>query len=233
MKCPSCNSTIPPDSDICPACFSQVQPTQEPLTPPRPTAPRANPREVEKQPEALRKTREGRRQAPPRENATRSNVEGHFSARVSKKPLILVAGILAAIILVAIGYVVLDNRQAPVPPVAKETPAPAPEAPAPEKPAAEQPAPAEAKPAPAPPVPDKKAVAKKASSSRTKRPAVKEAQPAPKQTWTYNPVPAQPAPKPAPAPKQKAGIAGWLDKTLGPEVPVTPPVQAGDAKNGM
>jgi hypothetical protein len=72
------------------------------------------------------------------------------------------------------------------------------------------------------------------SSSRIKKAAVKEAQPqpAPKQ-WTYKPQ-TQPAPQPQQKQaQQKGGISGFLDRALGPEKPVTPPPQTGDAKYGM
>lgn len=207
MKCRSCNAIIPDDIDICPACFSQIQTTPEPLVPPPPAAPRANPRPVEIRSEASRKTQEGGSRTPLLENATTGNSRGRFSRQVPKKGLFLVTGILAVIILVLAGYMVLGNRQAPVPPpVAKEQPAPASETQAPEKPA-------EVK--PTPPVHQEKEK-KTAKASTPKTPAA----PAPK-AWTYRP---DPQPKPASKPQaQRNGIGVWLDRTLGPEKPVTQP----------
>ncbi len=222
MKCPSCNATIPSDSDICPACFAQIQTAQEPLTPPCTSAPVANPREVENQSEASSRAHEGNRQAPPSENATGGNSEGHFSRASSKKSLFLVTGILAVIAGILAGYVVLGNRQAPVPPppVAKEQPAPekpAEQAPETQAPGAEAPEkPTEAKPAqaPSPPV-QKKTVKKVPKASPAPAPAPE------RKAWTYRP---DPQPKPAPKPQaQRNGIGAWLDRTLGPEKPVTQP----------
>lgn len=232
MKCPNCNAIIPDDTDICPACFSPVQTAPKPVAPPRASSPVANPRPVENRSEPSSRSREGQQCTPPRENVTTGNTQGRFSPRSPKKPLILVAGILAVIILAAVGYITLANRQAPVPvPVAKEQPAPAPETQA-QTPAEQTPAPekaAEAKPeqtqAPkASPAPKKKVVRKAPAKTQAPAPA-----PAPSSKWTYRPDP-QPA-KPAPAPVQKkAGIGAWLDRTLGPEKPVTPPPEVNDSR---
>jgi len=208
MKCPACNAIIPSDSDICPACFSPIETAQEPLAPPPPAATRANPREVENQSEASWKTQEGHRQAPPRENTVRGNTEGRFSARVPRKGLFLAIGILAVIIIAVGGYMTM-NRQAPVPPtpVAKEQPAPAPEKPE------------EANPAPV--HQEKKTVVKKAPKASVPKVQTPAPAPTPK-AWTYRPDPVPP--KPAPKPQaQRNGIGAWLDRTLGPEKPVTQP----------
>lgn len=233
MKCPSCNAIIPDQTDICPACFSQVQIAPEPLAPPPPAAPVANPREVENRSEASSRSHEGNRQAPPSKNVTTGNSRGRFSRQVPKKGLFLaLAGVLAVIIIAIAGYMVLGNRQAtvPTPPVAKEQAStPAPEKPAEQAPETQVPAPEapekkpEEKPAQAPSPPVQKKTVKKVPKA-SPAPA-----PAPSSKWTYrpDPVPAKPAPKPQ---AQKSGIAGWLDKTLGPEVPVTAPPAAGDAR---
>lgn len=218
MKCPACNAIIPDDTDICPACFSQIQTVQEPLAPPPPAATRANPREVEIQSETSLRSREGHSSTPPSETRVRGNVEGRFSGRVPRKGLFLVAGIIAVIILAAVGYITLANRQAavPSPPVTQEHPAPEKPAEQTQAPAKEEPAegkPAEVKQAPAP---VQKKTVKKVPKVQAPAPA-----PAPSSKWTYRP---DPQPKPAPKPQApKAGIAGWLDKALGPEKPVTQP----------
>lgn len=222
MKCPSCNASIPSDSDICPACFSPVQVAPEPLAPPPPAATRANPREGRNRPETSRKQPEGQQCTPLSENVTERNVEGRFPRQVPKKSLFLVIGILAVIAGILAGYVVLGNRQAPVPtpPVAQEQ---ASTPPAPEKPAEEKPSPAPEKPAeakPVPPVQEKKTVKK----------VPKVQAPAPTPKWTYRPDPQPGKPAPAPQASKKSGIAGWLDKALGPEKPVTPPPAVNDAR---
>ena len=225
MKCPNCHATIPDTEDICPACFAQVQTAQEPVTSPCTSAPVGHPREVKNQSEPSSKGREGQECTPPSENAVRGNVEGRFSTRIPRKGLFLaLVGILVVILLAIIaGYMVL-NRQAPVPtpPVAQEQ---ASTPPAPEKPAEEKPAPAPEKPVEAKPVPP---VQKKT----VKKAPVPQASPAPAPTpkWTYRPDPQPGKPAPAPQASKKSGIAGWLDKTLGPEKPVTPPPSVSDAR---
>ncbi len=222
MKCPACNATIPSDSDICPACFAPVQTTQEPLAPPCTSAPVRHPREVENQSETSWKTREGQQCTPLRENTVRGNVEGRFSRTSSKKGLFIAAGVL--VLLIIAGYVMNSRTATPVvaAPTVEEKPtsitdmppAKTIEASAPEKPAEANPAPVQ-----------EKKTAKKTPKASAPKPA-----PAPeRKAWTYRPDPV-PA-KPAPAPKtQKAGIAGWLDKALGPEKPVTPPASVNDAR---
>ncbi|OPY01457.1 MAG: hypothetical protein A4E60_01694 [Syntrophorhabdus sp. PtaB.Bin047] len=226
MKCPNCNATIPDNTDICPACFSPIVPVAEPVTPPRTSAPVAHPREVEIQPEAPSRSREGHGSTPPSESATTGNVEGRFSRASSKKGLFIgVAGILAVIITVT-GYAVLGNRTATsvvAAPTVEEKPtsitdmppAKAIEASAPEKPAEANPA----------PVQQEKKTVKRAPKASV--PKAQASAPTPK-AWTYRPDP-QPAPKPQG--QKKSGIAGFLDRTLGPEVPVTAPPSAGDARS--
>ncbi len=101
------------DSAVCPRCGSfgsSVQVTEtleEPLTPPPPAAPVANPREVEIRPEASSKQREGQYRTPLSENAVRGNTEGRFSRVSSKKGLFLaIAGILVLLLAAGITWTV-------------------------------------------------------------------------------------------------------------------------------
>jgi len=205
MKCPNCNAIIPDTDDICPACFSSIIPA--PVPPPRESAPAAPSCPPPGQ------------QAPPREAPPAPSRPGRPLSR-----LLLPAGIGALVItIIIIAVIALTRHRAPVPPVAA-VPAPAKAAPA----APQE----ETKPAPTPSPVQEKKVVKKAPSSRTKKPVGKEAQPqaAPKQAWTYKPQ-AQPAPQPQQKQAtQKGGIAGFLDRTLGPEKDVTPPPPVSDAR---
>lgn len=211
MKCRSCNAIIPADTEICPACFSPIETAQEPLA-----APVAESRPVEIQPEASRETREGQQCTPPRENAVRGNTEGRFfrtSSSISKKTLFLVLLTVILVLLVVLVVVGPSYRTAThvaVAPAVNETPTSITDMP----PKTIE-APAEAKPGPAPVHQEKKVVKKTPQASTPKVQA-----PAPTPKWTYRP---DSQPKTVPQAQKKSAVAGWLDRTLGPEVPVTAP----------
>ncbi len=227
MYCTNCGCEIKEGARYCPSCGSAIETTA------REVAPVANPEGDRIQSESFSGRQEGHRQAPPSKSAVERNSRGRFSGRASKKGLFLViAGILILVALGAGGYwwmhrvpgattssndIVIEKDQAGVPvekkaeETGKQTESRAPQTP-PEKPA------------PAPPVQEKKTVKKV-----PKVPAAPAPAPTPK--WTYRPDPQPSRPAPAPKPQaQRNGIGAWLDKTLGPERPVTPPPSVSDAR---
>lgn len=224
-RCGSFGSSVPAVADV-------KETPEEALTPPRESAPVAESLPVENRPEASSRAHEGHSSTPLSETRSDRILRGRFFSRVPRKGLFIAAGILVLLLIVAVGVTwtivtkgpeasggdvdVVIERETPAPTPAKEeekqAEQQAPQTP-PEKPA-QAPAPKVVKKASSP--------APKASTSNT-----------PNTPWKYRVESPAPAPKQAPPPRaqaQKSGIAGWLDKTLGPEVPVTPPPAAGDAR---
>jgi|GEM_PF-3079681 len=227
------------DIAVCPRCgafgssvpvIPDVKETQEEAdAPPCVVAPVAHPREVEIQPEAPRKTREGHSSTPPSETRAGGNVEGRFSARFPKKPLLIgTAALILLIIACGITWVVMKGpgTSSGVDVVIETETVQTPEKKAEEEKQTESqtPTPAPEKPAPAPKVVRKvPAPAPKVSTT-------------PNTPWRYRVE--SPAPKPTPQTQPRAQAKNPLDKFLdvfqGPAPDVTPPPAPNDARgSGM
>lgn len=232
------------DAAVCPRCggfgssvpvVPDVKETQEEaLTPPPPAAPVANPREVENRSEAPRKTREGHSSTPPSETSSGRNVEGRFSARFPKKPLLIgTAALILLIIACGITWVVMKGpgTSSGVDVVIETETVQTPEKKAEEEKQTESqtPTPAPEKPAPAPKVVRK---TPKASSLAPKASA-------PSNTpWRYRvetPAPKQAPPQPRAQAKNPGNPLGKLFKVFdGPAPDVTPAPAPNDPRgSGM
>lgn len=209
MKCPSCNATIPHDSEFCPACFTPVETGVATARPDH--------------------------RAGEKNTSVQTPIQTPRPVRdlAVNKTLLLGIGFGGALIVILVIVVAIIFGRLPVPsPGGGQPPVKMTEAQ--EKAPEPEPKTEEAQPA-KPTAPEVKDPVKNTVRGTVKR-AVKQPQYQPQSTPTspggYTTVEV-PVPSPKPQSKTKSGIEQWLDNTLGPEKPVTHPPPAGDARNGM